>query len=64
VGFAGGRAVPQRFQEISVQKIFWRTVEELQQEGYILGAKEIAATRKTASVQFQINPEKLALGPG
>lgn len=45
-------------------QIFWRTVEELQQEGYILGAKEIAATRKTASVQFQINPEKLSLGPG
>jgi len=44
-------------------QIFWRTVEELRQEGYILGAQEIAGKRKTASVQFQINPEKLALGP-
>lgn len=45
-------------------QIFWRTVEELQQEGYILGAQEIEGKRKTASVQFQINPEKLALGAG
>jgi len=45
-------------------QIFWRTVEELRQEGYILGAQEIAGKRKAASVQFQINPEKLALGPG
>ncbi|MBD1910663.1 MULTISPECIES: hypothetical protein [unclassified Leptolyngbya] len=42
-------------------QIFWRTVEELQQEGYILGAQELTEKRKT-SVQFQINPEKLTLG--
>lgn len=40
-------------------QIFWRTVEELQQEGYILGAQELPGKRKTPSVQFQINPEKL-----
>ncbi len=40
-------------------QIFWRTVEELQQEGYILGAQELPGKRKTPSIQFQINPEKL-----
>lgn len=43
-------------------QIFWRTVEELQQQGYILGAQESAGKRKIATVQFHINPEKLALG--
>lgn len=45
-------------------QIFWRTVEELQQEGYILGSQELVGKRKIATVQFQINPEKLALRAG
>jgi len=40
-------------------QIFWRTVEELQQEGYIVGAQELPGKRKTPTVQFQINSEKL-----
>lgn len=42
-------------------QIFWRTVEELQQEGYILGAQELPGKRKSPSIQFQINPERLKL---
>ncbi len=45
-------------------QIFWRTVEELQQGGYILGAQELSGKKKAPSIQFQINPEKLRLGPG
>jgi hypothetical protein len=40
-------------------QIFWRTVEELCDEGYILGAQELPGKRRTTSIQFQINPEKL-----
>lgn len=40
-------------------QIFWRTVEELRQDGYILGAQELPGKKKTMSIQFQINPEKL-----
>lgn len=40
-------------------QIFWRTVEELRQEGYILGAQELPGKRKMTTVQFQINPEKM-----
>jgi hypothetical protein len=40
-------------------QIFWRTVEELQQEGYILGAQELLGKRKTPTIQFQINPDRL-----
>ena len=40
-------------------QIFWRTVEVLQQEGYVLGAQELPGKRKAPSIQFQINPEKL-----
>jgi len=40
-------------------QIFWRTVEELQQEGYILGAQELPGKRRVSSIQFQINPETL-----
>lgn len=40
-------------------QIFWRTVNELQQEGYILGALELPGKKKIPSIQFQINPEKL-----
>jgi hypothetical protein len=40
-------------------QIFWRTIDELQQDGYILGAQELPGKRKTASIQFQMNPEKI-----
>ncbi|MBE7384718.1 MAG: hypothetical protein F6J95_025305 [Leptolyngbya sp. SIO1E4] len=40
-------------------QIFWRTVEELQQDGYIVGAQELPGKRRVSSIQFQINPEKL-----
>jgi hypothetical protein len=41
-------------------QIFWRTVEELRQEGYILGAQEVLGKKKASSIQFQINSEKLS----
>ncbi|HIK43172.1 hypothetical protein [Thermoleptolyngbya sp. M55_K2018_002] len=44
-------------------QIFWRTVEELRQGGYILGAQELPGKKKTPSIQFQINPDKLKSGP-
>ncbi|MCU0569891.1 MAG: hypothetical protein MUF49_25370 [Oculatellaceae cyanobacterium Prado106] len=40
-------------------QIFWRTVEELQQEGYIIGAQELPGKKKVSNIQFQINPERL-----
>jgi hypothetical protein len=40
-------------------QLFWRTVEELREEGYILGAQELPGKKKAATIQFQINPEKL-----
>jgi len=40
-------------------QIFWRTVDELKQEGYILGAQELPGKRRSALIQFQINPDKL-----
>lgn len=40
-------------------QIFWRTVEELRQDGYISGAQELPGKKRTTSIQFQINPEKL-----
>ena len=45
-------------------QIFWRTVEELRQEGYILGAQELVGKKKVSSIQFQINSEKLACHSG
>lgn len=39
-------------------QIFWRTVEELRQEGYILGAQEIPG-KKVSNIQFHINPDRL-----
>lgn len=41
-------------------QIFWRTVEELRQEGYIIGAQEIPGKKKAGSIQFQINLERLS----
>lgn len=40
-------------------QIFWRTVDELKQAGYLLGAQELPGKRKINSIQFQINPEML-----
>ncbi|HEY9847480.1 MAG TPA: hypothetical protein V6D03_14955, partial [Candidatus Caenarcaniphilales bacterium] len=40
-------------------QIFWRTVDELQEEGYILGAKELPGKKKIMSIEFQLNSEKL-----
>lgn len=41
-------------------QIFWRTVQELQQHGYILGAQELPGKKRSASIQFQVNPEKIS----
>jgi hypothetical protein len=40
-------------------QIFWRTVDELKQEGYIVAAQEIPGKKKVATVQFQINSERI-----
>ena len=40
-------------------QILWRTIEELQQEGFILEALELPGKRKLTKIQFQINPEKI-----
>lgn len=40
-------------------QIFWRTVEELREEGYLLGAQELPGKKKSAIIQFQINSEQL-----
>lgn len=40
-------------------QIFWRTVEELREDGYILAAQELSGKKKVSSIQFQLNPEKI-----
>jgi hypothetical protein len=40
-------------------QIFWRTVGELKEAGYLIGAQELPGKRKFNSIQFQVNPEKL-----
>jgi len=40
-------------------QIFWRTVDELKEEGYILSAQELPGKKKVPNIQFQINPEQL-----
>lgn len=40
-------------------QILWRTIEELQDEGYILEALELLGKRKLKNIQFQINPDKI-----
>ncbi len=42
-------------------QIFWRTVGELKDDNYIMGAQELPGKRKAASVEFQVNPEKIRL---
>jgi hypothetical protein len=39
-------------------QIFWRTVDELKQAGYLVGAQELSG-RKAATIQFQLNPQTL-----
>jgi hypothetical protein len=40
-------------------QIFWRTVEELQEDGYILSAQELPGKKKVSKVQFRLNPDKI-----
>jgi hypothetical protein len=40
-------------------QIFWRTVEELRQEGYLLGAQELPGKKRASTIQFQLNLEKI-----
>lgn len=42
-------------------QIFWRTVDELKEEGYILGAQELPGKKKVPNIQFQLNPEKISV---
>jgi hypothetical protein len=39
--------------------IFWETVEELKNEGYVLEAQELPGKKKGQKIRFQINPEML-----
>lgn len=43
-------------------QIFWRTVEELRNEGYVLGAQELSGKRR--AIEFQINPQQIRSHPG
>ncbi len=40
-------------------QILWRTIEELQAEGYILDAQEISGKRKMINIHLKINQDKL-----
>jgi hypothetical protein len=40
-------------------QIFWRTVDELKQEGYILNAQELPGKKTITNVQFQLNSVKM-----
>ncbi len=40
-------------------QLFWRTVEELRTDGYLIGAQELPGKRKNALIQFQINADKI-----
>ena len=40
-------------------KILWRTIEQLNEDDYIIEAQELTAKRKQAKIQFQINPQKI-----
>lgn len=40
-------------------QIFWRTVDELKEDGYILGAQELPGKNRIATIQFQLNPASL-----
>ncbi|MGB3295235.1 MAG: hypothetical protein WBB01_19815 [Phormidesmis sp.] len=46
-------------------KIFWRTVNELTQKGFLISARELPGKRKSSVlVEFQLNPEKIQLHSG
>ena len=38
-------------------QIFWRTIEELKQENYLLEAMELPAQKRNITIQLKINPE-------
>ena len=40
-------------------KILWRTIEQLNEDDYIIEAQELTAKSKQAKIQFQINPQKI-----
>lgn len=40
-------------------KILWRTIQQLNQNEYILEAQELPGKRNQAKIQFQINPQKI-----
>lgn len=40
-------------------QIFWRTVDELIAEGFLLRAQEVPGKKRVPNVEFQINPQKL-----
>ena len=40
-------------------KILWRTIEQLNQDDYILKAQELPGKRNQIKIQFQINPQKI-----
>jgi hypothetical protein len=40
-------------------QIFWRTVDELKEEGYLFGAQELTGKHRISTIQFQINSMKL-----
>ncbi|MGK7949233.1 MAG: hypothetical protein AB4368_10625 [Xenococcaceae cyanobacterium] len=40
-------------------KILWRTIEQLNQDSYIIEAQELAGKRNQSKIQFQINSQKI-----
>ena len=40
-------------------KILWRTIEQLNEDDYIIEAQELTAKGKQTKIQFQINPQKI-----
>jgi hypothetical protein len=40
-------------------QIFWRTIEELKGDGYLVSAQELTGKKRTSSIQFHLNSEKL-----
>ena len=40
-------------------QIFWRTVDELKGDGYLLGAQELSGKSRISTIQFQIDSTKL-----
>lgn len=42
-------------------QIFWRTIEELKIDGYILMAQEVQGKNKVQNIELQINPEKIRM---